>query len=215
MSNDLYDQLIEYFEQFRGEGPFGISVRKIKEGRIGNVKEENGCITFSMERHKCLDVFHEPHERMCNMISVEEKYIFSPEAKKIDIIGSEVVTFDLDLPANISRQFDKDPIEIIKRDNEYIVESFETGEICSGKDKESLKATYLENSKSEIEYYIDVFFGNLDEAILEFPILKDKLVSYKNEITVDTVYDDLLDELEIRFSEAKTIDEDGDEVEDF
>ena len=190
-------------------------MRKIKEGRIGNVKEENGCITFSMERHKCLDVFHEPHERMCNMISVEEKYIFSPEAKKIDIIGSEVVAFDLDLPADISRQFDKDPIEIIKRDNEYIVESSETGEICSGKDKESLKATYLENSKSEIEYYIDVFFGNLDEAILEFPILKDKLVSYKNEITVDTVYDDLLDELEIRFSEAKTIDEDGDDVEDF
>ena len=87
--------------------------------------------------------------------------------------------------------------------------------MCSGKDKDSLKATYLENSKSEIEYYIDVFFGNLDEAILEFPILKDKLVSYKNEITVDTVYDDLLDELEIRFSKAKTIDEDGDEVEDF
>ena len=59
--------------------------------------------------------------------------------------------------------------------------------------------------------YIDIFFENFDAAILEFPNLKDKLVSYKNEITVDRVYDYLLDELEIRFSNAEIIDEDEDD----
>ena len=149
---------------------------------------------------------------MYNMISVEEKYIFSPESKeKIDIIGSDVVECELDLYGDISRQLDKNRIEIIKRDNEYILNTYESGELYSETDIESLKEIYLENSKSEIEYYVDVFLVNLDDAILEFPNLKDKLVSYKNEITVDTVYDYLLDELEIRFSSAEIIDEDEDD----
>ena len=212
MSASLLSQLIEYLGQFSGEGPFGLSVRKFEKGRMRNIKEENGSLIFSMERHKCLDVFHEPGDPMYNMISVEEKYIFSPESKeKIDIIGSDVVECELDLYGDISRQFDRNRIEIIKRDNEYILSSCESGELYSETDIESLKATYLENCKSEIEYYIDVFFGNLDEAISEFPNLKDKLVSYKNEITVDSVYNDLLDELEIRFSNAEIIDEDEDD----
>lgn len=212
MSASLLSQLIEYLGQFPGEGPFGLSVRKFEKGRMGNIKEENGSLIFSMERHKCLDVFHEPGDPMYNMISVEEKYIFSPESKeKIDIIGSDVVECELDLYGDISRQLDKNRIEIIKRNNEYILNTYESGELYSETDIERLKETYLENSKSEIEYYVDVFLVNLDDAILEFPNLKDKLVSYKNEITVDTVYDYLLDELEIRFSNAEIIDEDEDD----
>ena len=217
MSKGLYDQLIEYFEQFRGEGPFGISVRKIKEGRIGNVKEENGCITFSMERHKPLYMGYSPGDSMKVRIIIEEKYIFSTAPKEhIDIIESNAIDFvATDLDTIIREELDKDHLTIIKRDDEYILESFESGEICSEKDKESLKATYLENSKSEIEFYINDLFIVLDDAILEFPTLKDKIVSYKNETTLESVYNNLLDDYEYAFDNATEIDEDGDEVEDF